>query len=336
MVIISFMVNRQLTSCAVRGVRLFLFFLLLVGCGHETNFIDEDTQDRPPSSNQNQNPNPNLNPNSNQTGTAVSFVTFGDWGADRDEPREVAGAISDYCTANPCDFIVTLGDNIYDNGVESIEDPLWQERFHDVYDFLGLVFYASLGNHDNNGNIQAQIDYTDVVDNWVMLDEHYTFSKPDAVRPPLADFFIINSDWPNFDGVAQVWLDGAIADSDATWKFLAMHHPIYNAGRGHGDGDDGYIEDLVPIICDRIDLVLSAHDHDFNYVRSDEDGCLIDQFVIGTGGQSLHDVNLSDPRLIAGGSFYGFGWFQVTPKSILFRMIDTLGETFYEAIFEKD
>lgn len=317
--------------CAVRGASfLLLLFLAAAGCGHSQNFVLDDAQDRAPSSNQN--PNQEASSDPNASGNAVSFVTFGDWGSGREEQREVAEAIGDYCTANPCDFVLTLGDNIYSRGVASVHDPLWQERFHDVYDFLGLVFYASLGNHDNDGNRQAQIDYTGEVDNWVMLDEHYTFSKPDDAASPLVDFFIINSDWPRFDAAAQAWLDGALNDSAAVWKLLAMHHPIYSNGN-HGDGDDDYREALVPMICERIDLVLSGHDHSFAHLRSDEDGCLIEQLVIGTGGANLRSVDPGDPRVLSTGSFHGFGWLQVTAERILFRMVDTEGSVFYETVF---
>ena len=333
MTAILFMENRLPTFCAVRGVRLFLILLLLAaGCGHSTHFIEEESGDIAPSAGEE---GGGESSPSASASTSVSFVTFGDWGSGRTAQQEVAEAIGDYCIANPCDFVLTLGDNFYSAGVSSTGDPLWIGRFHDVYDFLGLVFYAALGNHDNEGSIEAQIAYTDLVDNWVMLDEHYTFSKPDVATPPLVDFFIINSDWPNFDRPAQDWLDASIETGTARWKILAMHHPIYSNG-SHGDGEESYREDLVPIICNRIDLVLSAHDHSFSHLRSDQDGCLIEQLVIGTGGARLRAVAAGDARVLATDSFYGFGWVQVTEERILFRMLDLAGAVFYETTFEQD
>lgn len=318
---------------------LALFFLFtLAACGHDNLLPFPDTKETLSQNNAGSGggaENEDEPAPSGGSARSVSFVTFGDWGSGRDEQIEVANAIGDYCTVNDCDFILTLGDNIYSSGVESVDDPLWTERFHNVYDFLGLVFYASLGNHDNNGNVQAQIDYTNVVDNWVMLAEHYTFSKPDNIRPPLVQFFVINSDWPNFDTTAEDWLDSELAESQATWKILAMHHPIYSNGN-HGDGDDDYRETLVPIICNRIDLVLSGHDHNFGHLRSAEDGCPIEQLVVGTGGASVRDINdPNDPRALSSASIYGFGWLQVTPEQVLFRMIDRSGGVFYETRFEK-
>lgn len=43
------------------------------------------------------------------------------------------------------------GDNIYEEGVESVTDPLWSSRYCSVYtdpSILDIPWYAILGNHD--------------------------------------------------------------------------------------------------------------------------------------------------------------------------------------------
>lgn len=315
---------------------VFLFLISLLGglaCGHSNRLPLGNSQDTLNNRAVNGGGGPDQGGSLGE-GTAVSFVTFGDWGSGSDEQTMVAEAIGNYCSENQCDFILTLGDNFYSNGVDSTTDPLWRERYHDVYDFLDLDFYISLGNHDNQGNIQAQIDYSRIDPHWHYPAEEYTFTKPDRTTPPLVEFFIINSDYPNFDATAQAWLNTAIAGSQATWKLLAMHHPIYSNGN-HGDGDDDYREALAGVICNRIDLVLSGHDHNFSHMLSEEDGCPIQQLVVGTGGAGLREVNPNDPRAIASGSFHGFGWLQVTADQILFRMITVDGDIFYEAAFQR-
>lgn len=317
-------------------------FWISSGCGHYSGLPFEESTDDSSLLSRNKKP-PQQDNDEGFDSNSVSFVTFGDWGADRNEPREVALAIGDYCLANPCDFILTLGDNFYSSGVESVTDELWTERFHNVYDFLGLLFYAVLGNHDTYGpnSFQPQIDYTNEVDNWIMPAEHYSFSKPDNVNPPLVQFFTINSEditnWDDQDAEDLTQVDADIVGSQARWKIFAMHHPIYSNGR-HGDtnnGSRGYNDHLLPLICDRIDLVLSGHDHNFGHLRSDADGCLIEQLVVGTGGQQVREVDQNDPRVLSSASMYGFGWLQVSQNQILFRMIDTAGQTFYETTFTK-
>lgn len=267
-------------------------------------------------------------------GTGVSFLAFGDWGTGGDDQQEVASAIGSYCSRESCEFVLTLGDNFYSDGVESITDEQWQEKYREIYGSLGLPFYASLGNHDNNGDIQAQIDYSGIDSTWHMPAEEYSFVWPEGSSDPIIEVFVFNSDYPHFrDAETQSWLREAIAASRATWKVLAMHHPIYSNGN-HGDDNQENNEFLIPIICNQIDLVVSGHDHNFEYLRSSEDGCPIEQLVIGTGGAGLRDID-PDARSISAAKIHGFGWFQATSSQIVFRMIETDGTTFYSTTWEK-
>lgn len=85
-------------------------------------------------------------------------------------------------------FVVALGDNIYEEGVESVVDPLWTSRYCSVYtdpSLLDIPWYAILGNHDYySGHSEAQIEYyrerMDPAQRWVMPDHYYTFRWPDV------------------------------------------------------------------------------------------------------------------------------------------------------------
>lgn len=272
-------------------------------------------------------------------GVTASFVTFGDWGEGSQTQRQVARAIDRYCLTTSCEFILTLGDNFYDRGVQSINDSQWQEKYRDIYDFLGIPFYAVLGNHDAYGNVQAQIDYSSVVPFWNMPAENYTFCWPEQKRPCIVEFFVFYSS--NFNQTVADWLEDALIQSDSRWKILAMHHPLYsNAVDSKNMGNDslGKNESILQVICDRIDLVFSAHVHAFSYLQTDEDGCLVNQLIIGTGGHSeLHAVReaANDPRVLATGKLHGFGWFQVTQNKITFQMVDTDGKVFYSSSWIK-
>ncbi|MDO8518567.1 MAG: metallophosphoesterase [Deltaproteobacteria bacterium] len=267
-------------------------------------------------------------------GTVASFLAMGDWGTGGDEQQEVADAMQAYCETEECEFVLTLGDNFYSDGVESTVDPQWEEKFRSVYDPLGLPFYVVLGNHDTNGNIQAQIDYSAIYSSWYLPAENYSFTWPTGAADPLIEFFIFNSEYDYFEENLAVrdWLEGAIASSRATWKIVAMHHPIYSDGN-HGD-TDYYNNDpddfLFDIVCDgRVDLVLSGHDHSFHHLRGPA-SCPIEQLVIGTGGASIRtSVTDTAATVIRRGNLHGFGWFQVTESEISFQMIHSAGATFY-------
>lgn len=262
-------------------------------------------------------------------GDTASFLAMGDWGTGGSDQRDVAGAMRSYCNSATCEFVLTLGDNFYSSGVSSTTDPQWEEKFRSIYDPLGLPFYVVLGNHDVDGNVQAEIDYSAINSNWYLPAEYYSFTWPTNSETPLIEFFIFNSQYPAFRDVSvQNWLIQAINNSHATWKILAMHHPIYSDG-DHGDDDQGNNADLFPIICGKIDLVLSGHDHDFSYLKKGGT-CPIEQLVIGTGGAANRSgVTATEATVIRRGNIHGFGWFQVTASQILFKMIDPTGATFY-------
>lgn len=88
---------------------------------------------------------------------ALRFVLLGDTGRGDESQHAVAA----HARRTRPDCVLLLGDNFYPDGVVSIDDPQWDSAFQDVYplDPLDMEFCAILGNHDHNGNIQAQVEY---------------------------------------------------------------------------------------------------------------------------------------------------------------------------------
>jgi len=78
----------------------------------------------------------------------VRVLAFGDFGNGSNEQKQVAAAMLRDQQKTPFDFAVTLGDNFYSKGMESPADPRWKSWWAELYDPLGIKFYATLGNHD--------------------------------------------------------------------------------------------------------------------------------------------------------------------------------------------
>lgn len=58
-------------------------------------------------------------------------------------------------------------------------------------------------------------------------------------------------------------LDKLLAASDAPWKIVFMHRPVYSRGP-HGSDERGFNQLLVPVFeRNGVQLVLSGHDHDY-------------------------------------------------------------------------
>ena len=64
----------------------------------------------------------------------ASFLVVGDWGRDGgSNQREVAIAMGRRAEEIGARFVVTTGDNFYEDGVKSVDDPLWRTSFEDIY-----------------------------------------------------------------------------------------------------------------------------------------------------------------------------------------------------------
>ena len=119
----------------------------------------------------------------------VRFVVMGDVGEGNASQYKVAEAIEAKCAQDGCDFVVLLGDNIYDNGVSSVEDQQWEDKFEAPYRRLDMPFYPVLGNHDYGGGDTifdkpglgnewykgpVAVQYSQHSNKWTLPDTHYT------------------------------------------------------------------------------------------------------------------------------------------------------------------
>jgi acid phosphatase len=260
------------------------------------------------------------------------FFTFGDWGSGDGNQRAVAQALRNYCAGVLCDFGLLLGDNFYDSGVESVEDPLWNERFEQMYQGLDLSFYAVLGNHDHRGNPQAQIDYTYLPgqNRWKMPNRQFTIRFSEAGTIPLIEIFALDSTTFSTEDAAKLQED--INASQAQWKILAMHHPIYSNG---SHGDTQYLIDFVlPIICQDVDLVLVGHDHLFTHLQDPNDGCGNHHLVVGTGGKAIYPSH-PDSRVLFTLSDFGFASLNVSAQEVQIQFHKTDDTIPYEYTLQK-
>lgn len=202
------------------------------------------------------------------------FLIIGDWGAGDSGQRRVAVAMKKHCETRACDFIVTVGDNFYPSGVKSVSDSQWTKKFTDIYTDLGLGFYPSLGNHDYDGNVDAQIAYTTQSKiPWHMPSRYYQFRKDNT------EFFAIDTE--DFTDKQREWLANGLKKSDARWKIVFGHRPIYSYGL-HGDNQK-LEKSLLPILRESAHWYLAGHDHDKQVLKDESQ---LKFLVCGTGHET--------------------------------------------------
>jgi tartrate-resistant acid phosphatase type 5 len=125
----------------------------------------------------------------------LHFLVLGDWGRGGDfHQRDVAEQMGKTAAQFKSQFIVAVGDNFYDAGVDSVTDPQWRTAFEDIYTAPSLhrPWKVILGNHDYQGSPEAQIAYSRLSDRWHMPARYWT-ERLALPGGGTAEFFFIDT-----------------------------------------------------------------------------------------------------------------------------------------------
>lgn len=223
--------------------------------------------------------------------TGLSVFIIGDWGTGGAQQRRVALGMRNRVVTSgrkPA-IILSNGDNIYPNGVGSVDDPQWTSKYTKIYSGykeLDVPWWAILGNHDHRGNVDAQIAYGKVNRQWNMPDRTWSTTLPVTSSTTLGVTGIDTTPLlQQKDGWKQQlqWLDDTLSRSAATVKIVAGHHPLRSYGHY---GDTSLLVTHLKPILDRhaVRIYTSGHDHDLQGIKhpSDVFSCVVSGAVGGT------------------------------------------------------
>lgn len=285
---------------------------------------------------------------------STNFLVLGDFGRNGEfHQKEVAVQMSKTASTIDAEFVVTVGDNFYPNGVGSTQDPQWEKSFEDVYHQHSLHedWLICLGNHDYNGNIQAQIDYSKVSRRWKLPSNYYKeiITLEDGSKalllfvdttPFIKSYYTkgkeIEENVKKQDTIAQKkWIINNLKDSDSDfkWKIVVGHHPMYSGGKRKDNKDTKDIEKLFAPIFEeyKVDAYLCGHEHDLQVIKPKNRHTV--QFLSGTGC-TVRPTGITEGTLFAV-SEPGFMTFSVTPELILTQLIDTNGKILFKHELKK-
>jgi acid phosphatase len=270
----------------------------------------------------------------------LNFLIFGDWGrqGDRDQV-EVAGQMAKTAQDMGAKFVISVGDNFYENGVKSVSDPHWRASFEDVYNqpSLQIPWHVLLGNHDYHGDCDAQMAYHETHPRWNMPARYYQQSHV-LDSGATADFFyldtspMVKSYHTKKDTRQQVatqdvpkqleWFKTALAESKARWKIVIGHHPIYSGGE-HGDTAE-LVESVLPLLHEhKAQAYFNGHDHDLQHLMAGE----VNLFDTGAGSEFRPTKNTQHTTWATACS--GFTTVSLRAERMDVRMIDNLGNVIY-------
>lgn len=262
--------------------------------------------------------------------TSLKFIAMGDTGTGDPAQKKIAQAVQQVCDQAGCDFVLLLGDNFYPNGVSSINDPLFETVFENVYASIEKPFLTVLGNHDVRENALPQIQYSLKSSKWRMPNYSYHF----ALGP--ARFFALNSSCHLFsfeDLQNQFDAQPSSLENPSPWTFVFSHHPVYSSGT-HGDSDLLMQWYWQQFLQESVDFYLAGHDHELEHLQ--QSGESTEYIVSGAGGKhyrSSKEKEKTSPSQIDSKFIYqdtGFAWFEVDKTQVQMKFFNADGQPIYE------
>lgn len=280
---------------------------------------------------------------------AFHFLAIGDWGRKGQyHQKDVADRMEEVAQVLDAEFVMSLGDNFYPNGVASIDDPNWDYSYEEVYKgyHLNIPWHVVLGNHDYRGNPQAQIDYTGKSQRWNMPSRYFNYDYELDDEGVLSFVFIDTSPFEHKyyeeekysqvwsqDSTAQVqWIDSVLqTKSKANWLIIAGHHPMYSGGKRVEATADVRLH-LEPLLTrNNVDVYFAGHEHDMQYIKPEGK---LHHFISGAGSEVRPTGMLDTSKYSI--SEHGFMAVSMTKDKMLVQVINYKGNLLNKTIIKKN
>lgn len=257
---------------------------------------------------------------------SVRFAAIGDAGRGDTAQYEVSAQMQAFRKVFPYDFVVMLGDNVYDGGTP--ED--YRLKFELPYKPLlddHLPFYATIGNHDDpNQPAYAPFHMNN--------ERYYTFKPPSLVARiagPNVRFFMIDTE--RLDRPQLEWIDREMAASDADWKIPVFHRPIYTSGLYERPARTlrAALEPLF--LKHNVTVAFSGHEHFYERIKPQRG---ITYFISGAAGSlragGIHKTDLTE---VGFDRDFHFMLIEIAGDELFFQAISRTGATIDSGVIRR-
>lgn len=247
--------------------------------------------------------------------TIVKFCFVGDLGQGTDFQKTIAKALD----REKCHRIFFLGDLVYPSGINSLDDPLLQDKFLSYYDPLfydnpDLIIGLMLGNHDHQGKPSAWINLSKSDEKYFFPYYYYFIDYGGLCVVALDTSFYFYKEQLGEAAEQTLWLtklEPRLKDCDV--KVAMSHHP-FKGGDYDGSKDWKGAEGSLKVFLDtyvigKFDIHIAGHVHLLADDGRDEGTRML---LSGTGGEN---------RGTGKSGFVVLNWEPSNPKRIGYRLV---------------
>lgn len=279
---------------------------------------------------------------------ALNFYVIGDWGRNGYfHQKDLAETMNQAAFVIEPEFVISTGDNFYDNGVASVDDPQWETSFENIYtgNFLQVPWYVVLGNHDYRTNPQAEIDYSNKSARWTMPSRYWftdmNLEEEGDVRflfldtSPCEDEYYSEEKYRNVwsqDSTKQLeWMDSVLSVTTQDWRIAIGHHPLYTGGKRAND--PAYVRSHVERYFDEytVHAYFCGHEHDLQHIKPENHPT--HHFVSGAGAEVRPTGEIEGTHFAQ--SQTGFMIVSLTKDIMLVQAVNWKGEVLYATKIER-
>ncbi len=170
--------------------------------------------------------------------------------------------------APKADFILHAGD-LVDSPSRDLEWAEWFDATGFIHGMIPAIPLA--GNHEYEKLKISEDEQNRLLS--IMWRPQFTLPEEPDLDEDLQEvaydirysddlhIFVLSTQNPKIKEQAE-WLDKELAQSDAHWKIVSMHHPIFSSGAGRDRPNRRAA--LLPVFNKhKVDLVLQGHDHTY-------------------------------------------------------------------------
>ncbi|KAF5827404.1 Metallo-dependent phosphatase-like protein, partial [Dunaliella salina] len=220
-----------------------------------------------------------------------TFFVVGDWGRQGNQNQtNVASLMGQVADLEQPSFVISTGDNFYEHGLSSYDDPLFKESFTDVYNASGLQVPwhpdVNLASKDPRWICKQGV--------WrqsfgTTLDIVFIDTMPLLVGRTLAKYTTGGLGYRT-SAIMRDTMEELLESSRAQFKIVVGHMPLRSFGE-HGNyretaNECARLSFIEPILIKhKVDAYFAGHDHNLQLIRTD-------QIIIpsGRGGRGFEPV----------------------------------------------